>query len=488
MNAFSFPWLHAAIGLPLVAAFIVHWMRDSARARLTSLFVSGLAFVCTVGGWVHLAYMHHSSPNSDSHSLWDGTLIGVDDLNAPLLPLVALLFFLTVLATIGVKVQRVSFTSMLFSEALVLATLACRQPWALIAMLFAGAIPPMVELNHNARSVRVFVIYMSLFTVLLVVGQGLIDSQPAGGAAVTVGTVLLMAAALLRSGILPVHSWMPDLFQRASFGTALLYVAPMVGPYVAMRLVFPIAPSWLLNLTAWLAIATSLYAAGMALVQKNARQLFCYLFLSNSSLVLVGVATATPMAVTAALCMWISVALAMTGFGLALRAIESRTGSLTLTRFHGLIAHTPRLAALFLISGLAAVGFPGTIGFVSAELLVSGIVSIKPFIGGSIVVVAALNGLAVLQVYFRVFAGSPHISSIEMQSRRPEWSAVLIICGLILAGGIYPQLGVASRYLAARKLVDRRLEAQESKIVEHLANHKSQNSRLISDKSHDNNP
>ena len=44
--------------------------------------------------------------------------------------------------------------------------------------------------------------------------------------------------------------------------------------------------------------------------------------------------------------------------------------------FHGLYEHTPGLAALFLVTGLASIGFPGTVGFVGAELLVDGIVQV----------------------------------------------------------------------------------------------------------------
>ncbi|MBN9374023.1 MAG: hypothetical protein J0I40_01275 [Cellulomonas sp.] len=72
--------------------------------------------------------------------------------------------------------------------------------------------------------------------------------------------------------------------------------------------------------------------------------------------------------------------------------------------------------------------------------------------GLRVVVVAALNGLAVIQAYFRIFTGRPHVSTIDLQIRPAERAAVLIISALILAGGIYPQPGVSNRYRAALKL------------------------------------
>ncbi len=85
----------------------------------------------------------------------------------------------------------------------------------------------------------------------------------------------------------------------------------------------------------------------MALVQREARRSFCYLFLSNASLVFVGLEMATPLGVTALLCTWISVAFSIAGFGLTLRMIEARTGRLSLDKFCGFYPHAPRLAALF---------------------------------------------------------------------------------------------------------------------------------------------
>ena len=106
----------------------------------------------------------------------------------------------------------------------------------------------------------------------------------------------------------------------------------------------------------------------------------------------------------------------MAGFGLTLRRVEARTGRLSLDKFHGLYEHTPGLAALFLITGLASIGFPGTVGFIGAELLVDGAVQVYPLVGIAVVVAAALNGLAVLHVYFRVFTGTRHFASIDLRS------------------------------------------------------------------------
>ena len=61
-----------------------------------------------------------------------------------------------------------------------------------------------------------------------------------------------------------------------------------------------------------------------------------------------------------------------------------------------------------------------------------------------------------LQAYFRIFTGSAHVASIDLQTRLPERVAVLTLSALLLGGGLYPQPGVASRYNAATQLVKER--------------------------------
>ncbi|RUL85816.1 proton-conducting transporter transmembrane domain-containing protein [Tautonia sociabilis] len=449
------PWLELCILIPAAAAARVATLREPGAARRLSLIASGLALACALAAWQDFARL----PSPSSQDRWDPLapllgepLFAVDELTAPLLPMAALICFLTNLATLRAKFRVFSFARSLAAEAILLATLACVRPWGLVVLLAAGAVPPFLELRARRRPTRVFVAHMTLFVALLVAGRALV----AGGGAITLGAALLTAALLLRVGIVPVHCWMTDLFEHATFGTALLFVSPMVGVYGMARLVLPVAPPGILEAISIASIITAAYAAGMALVQREARRFFCYLFLSHSSLVLVGMEAATPIGLTGALSLWLSVALALTGFGLTIRSVESRIGRVSLADFHGLDAHVPMLAALFLLTGLASIGFPGTAGFVGLELLVEGASRSSSILEASVVIITALNGLAVMQAFFRIFTGKPNPTSIDLRIRRPERIAVLTLMALILGGGLIPQPGVSSRYRAALELVEAR--------------------------------
>ncbi|HTN73661.1 MAG TPA: proton-conducting transporter membrane subunit, partial [Pirellulaceae bacterium] len=154
-----------------------------------------------------------------------------------------------------------------------------------------------------------------------------------------------------------------------------------------------------------------------------------------------------------ALCVWLSVALSLGGFGLTLRALESRVGRVSLASFGGLYERTPNLAMLFALTGLASVGFPGTLGFVGTEMLVDGAVQANSYVGFAVVVAAALNGVAIVHAYFLIFTGKRLEPSVSLQIRWRERLALLCLASLILVGGLVPQPNVHSRHSAALELL-----------------------------------
>ncbi len=245
---------------------------------------------------------------------------------------------------------------------------------------------------------------------------------------------------------------MTDLIEKATFGTAILFLTPLTGAYAVMRFVLPIAPDWIMQSISIISLITAAYAAGMSLVQTESRRFFCYLFLSHASLVLVGLELSTNIGLAGALSVWLSVGFALTGLAVVLRSVEARLGRISLRDYHGLFNQMPVLAGFFLLTGLASIGFPGTIGFIASELLIEGAVGVQPAVAVVLVLAIAMNSIAVLMAYFKIFTGRQHQSTVSLQIRATERFAVLILALLILAGGLVPQYGVISRYDAAVEL------------------------------------
>jgi NADH-quinone oxidoreductase subunit M len=462
MAELHFAWLELAILTPLVGVLFVARVRDPSLAWKRSLLVTGITLLLTLCCWVDFETSGSSvvrDPGNVVAWLFGETAVVIDEISAPLLPLASLLYLVVTLATLRTKVRRFPFAWSLVSQSLLLALLSCRAPWGVVGLSVAQIIPPRMELWMRGRSSRVFTLHMGVFAFCLVAGRTLIDFRGAEVAPSALAISLFAAAVLIRSGAVPVHCWMTDLFEKAGLGTALLFVTPMSGAYIAVRLLLPIAPEWALRGIAILSLVTAVYAACMALVQRDVRRFFSYLFLSNASLVLVGLEVASPTSMTGGLALWLSAGISLAGLGLTLRAVESRCGRLSHTDYHGLYEHMPSLAVFYLLTALASIGFPGTIGFVGAELLVESVVNLAPLVGMIVVLTGALNGIAVMRVYFRLFTGTHHTSSVSLEVRGPEKAAVLAMSLLIIGGGMLPQPGISSRYRAATEILSRRQTA-----------------------------
>jgi NADH-quinone oxidoreductase subunit M len=249
-----------------------------------------------------------------------------------------------------------------------------------------------------------------------------------------------------------------QLRERTSFGNALLFATPLTGVYVALRLVFPVVPDGVLQGVSIVSQATAVYAAGMAIVQREVRRFFAYLFLSHFSLVLVGLELHTSVSLAGVLCLWFAVTLSLAGFGLTLRALEARYGRLSLVDFRGLYEHSPMLAVCFLVTGLASVGFPGTLGFVASELLVEGAIEASLLTGIGVVTAAALNGIAIVRAYFQLFTGARHFSAVSLAITARERFALLTLTALIFGGGLFPQPGIAYLHTLAEQVLQAREE------------------------------
>lgn len=471
MSTLHFPWLDLAILVPMVGWVVLNLLKDREKARSTTIVFASLALLFAVGEWIDFSTLNTFEAEEAGSlivTIFSHHILVVDELSAPLLPLTALGFFLVVLSTLKSKHLRFPFSKMLLYESILLGVICCRASWILVILLILSTIPAWLDLRARKKKTRMFSIHMAIFAVLITVGFGLTSTQDENTSWHFIGVSLLAAAALLRSGVIPLHGWMMDLFEKASFGTSILFVVPLTGAIVFLRFVLPVAPVGVLQSAAWLSLATALYAAGMAMVQEEARRTFAYLFLSNSSLVLVGMELAAPVGVTGALCIWMSVGVSLLGFGICLRSVEGRIGRVSLKSFHGLFESMPSLAGFFLLTGLASIGFPGTVGFIAMELLIEGAVEYYPLVGAAVVITGAGNGITILRTYFRIFTGKSNRSTVPIGLRTSERLSILILSILILCGGLMPQLMVLDRYHAAIELNSRRT-APHANLTNHSA-------------------
>lgn len=450
-----FSWFEAAILIALGGAWWASAASNLTSSRRRALAASGCALVLTLMAWLDVMYLNVFAPDQGFHALSNLAgpgVFAIDAVNAPLLPLTALLTLVVVAATLKTRLHRFSFARTLLLEAFLLGTLSAKAPAALIPMLALLALPLLHELRERGRAMRVFGLHMALALLLLTSGW-LLSLNPAWS---LTGYSLMAAGLAVQAGLFPAHCWVIDLFEQASFGTALLALSPLVGVYATARMLSPGAPPLILTVLTALALLTALYTAAMSSVQNDARRFVCYFLLSHASLVFAGICLPNALGLTAGLFMWLSVPLSVLGLGLTVRSLEARTGRLSLQSFLGFHAETPTLAAVFLITGLAAVGFPGTLGFFGFEMLTDAATQSAKAFGLLVIASAALSGIAVLRVYARLFLGARTPSGIDLQVRRVELAGLLVLVLLLIGGTVWPQLALDARHEAAEQLLSQR--------------------------------
>jgi len=440
MSIAALPWLEATLILPLVGALITAAIRTPpVAARVSFGFLLSVLVTATA------AAASHSGATTGLTQLYL-----VDDLSAPMLPVLAVLHLLTLLGTAKARVSSLFCVRLLLAVFISLAAVTCHVGGVLVVLLVLGVLLPLWDLRSRGSRVRGYVLHMSLMAALLLVGFHLVESQRQSW-----GFGLMLLALLLRGGIVPLHGWLPSLFEGAAYGTAMLFVLPLMEVLAALRLLLPLTPAWMLNAASVACLITAVYGGGMAIVQTDVRRFYAHLCMSQTSLVMFAVMLHTSNGLTAALCMWASSSLSLAGLAFTVRALEARFGALSLRDYHGYYEQVPGLAVCFLATGLASVGFPGTIGFVPMELLISGSAEQGLWVSTLLAVAATFNGVAIMRAYFALFTGKRSTTSVSLRATRIERAGIVLIALIVFMGGwLSPQL-VASRHDTAARLLER---------------------------------
>jgi len=266
--------------------------------------------------------------------------------------------------------------------------------------------------------------------------------------------LLLALAALLRKGIFPFHFWVPTAFEK---GSPLVWNLFLNGHLAALLLarfglkLFPGPSQDALGLISAFALLTAMYTAFLAISEKSTRRLIALLSLSQASFILAGLESRNAEGITGATLHWIVVALATTGLTVAYRLLEARVPqAASFSGYLGLGGRMPRISVFFLVSGLALVGLPGTLGFVAEDLLFHGAIESHPLLGLALPLATAINAITILRIFSRLFLGKPVVSLPQVPDAKPRERWALSMClALLVFGGLFPQIAINLRQPAA---------------------------------------
>ncbi len=435
-----------AIGLPLGTAGAIRlgilgrWIRQAALATAgVTLLAAVLAGLAWHGG--------SESAVTWGPQLGGGQLILIDGLSTLLMPFLAVLQLATLAVTPRREFTPKAAARLLTSGGLTGMFFLTGHPLVILVLWGATAWPtwsatrqspggrPAARVYAAAMLVAFGCLAAGILLMLLdppwVFGSGVLGD--AGGWLVAVGVVI-------RKGIFPFHSWYPVLFSAGPLPTALMATMPQVASFAAIRLLVGHADgvTWELVVLSQLALVTAAAGAALATVQRSLRGLIGTLAMSQSAMVLAGLAGTLPMELSGALCMWISSGLALTGIGLVTWSLESRHGPIAIDSPQGLFRDAPELACWLLLFGLAGLGFPGTLSFVADDLIVSGSLDDQLHAGLLVIAAHVFSGIGLIRAWFHIFGGPGRITGTGHPAMpRERWAMRSLFC-LLLILGLYP--------------------------------------------------
>jgi NADH-quinone oxidoreductase subunit M len=441
--------LIAAILAPLAAAF--HVSRGGSQGAPRTPAMIALLVSLVAGLTITLFWMSGPEVTLElGQRLGGGYLVHVDGLTAVLLPFVGLVELAIVMVAPNRFLDGPATVRILLGAATTLALFSTAHPLVLIVAWVVTALPTWWSTRATAggqTAARVYAIMMTLAVACMASGTLMMIADPpweaGGGFLGASGGWLVALAVLVRKGIVPFHSWYPALFRGAPMSTALAATMPQIASYTAVRLFFGHADHGdgvgaELVVLSQLALLTATYGAALALVQRDLRGLIGTLAMSQSALVLAGLAGKLPMELNGAFCTWISSGLALTGLGLVGWALESRAGPLSLETPQGRFADAPLLAAFFLLFGLSSIGLPGTLSFVADDLLVSGSLDEQLHAGLLVIAATVLSAISVMRGWFMVFGGPSNLDGPRHHLLPRERIALTALFATIVLLGLWP--------------------------------------------------
>jgi NADH-quinone oxidoreductase subunit M len=453
--------------LPLLAAGLVKFvLRDTRQQRLTAIGVAWAVFLAALT----LFLINASGEAFARDDAEAGPLLAlhyhmaVDGLNAVLLPMTAALALGALLSAPRSDVRGDTAARILVVEGALLGGFLSLDH-TLLSVFWVASMLPLWQDTQRSGS-RPLHLVMTLAVALTagaliaaVVGMALagasldlVSAAHAGTAAPTWVGALLLTVSLLRMGLVPLHLWLTAAAGHAPGHSAMLAILTPLGSFALARAVMPLFPGLCADMSApliFLGGATALYGALLAVGQHDLRRVLGSFWVSQMGLVLTGLGTLNAAGVAGALLQSMSTTVEVGGLMLIALEVEARAGTTDMRRLGGLVQRAPRMATAFLLLSAAAVGFPGTISFVAEDLAIQGLLDDHKFVAAILLIVTAINGIALFKAFKQTFLGqpSPHADPQRAFVDLRGWEHLVAVAmmGTLLVGGFMPQPLLAVR-------------------------------------------
>ena len=244
----------------------------------------------------------------------------------------------------------------------------------------------------------------------------------------------------------PVHTWLPDAHVEAPTAGSVLLAAILLkmAGYGFIRFsigLFPEASETFTPLIYTLSVIAIIFTSLIALMQEDMKKLIAYSSVAHMGFVTLGIFTIQQQGIEGSIIQMISHGLVSAALFLCVGVVYDRMHSRLISTYGGIVTVVPKYAVLFMIFTLAALGLPGTSGFIGEFLILMGAFK-DNFLVAVIASLGVIIGAAyMLWLYKRVVFGK--LVNNELKKLTDvDTSEIIILISLAIPTlffGFYPE-------------------------------------------------
>ena len=467
----NFPILSSLILLPSVGALFLLFIKNSDNSntiKYVALFTSFVNFLISIYLW----YIFDSTTSNfqfvEDKEWLKGFVnykVGVDGISILFIVLTSLIIPLCIVSVNNtIKVRLRDFLVAILVMESVMIGVFCSLDLVIFYLFFeAGLIPMFLIIGiwggpRRVYSAFKFFLFTLLGSVLMLIAiisiywlAGTTDIIQLYEIGIDVKYqnwlwLAFFSSFAVKTPMWPVHTWLPDAHVEAPTAGSVLLAAILLkmAGYGFIRFslgLFPIASEIFTPLVYVLSLVAIIVTSLIALMQEDMKKLIAYSSVAHMGFVTLGIFTITQQGIEGSIIQMISHGLVSAALFFCVGVVYDRMHSRLISTYGGLVSVMPKYSILFMLFTLAALGLPGTSGFIGEFLILMGTFK-DNFLVAVIASVGVILGAAyMLWLYRRVVFGNLINKDLLKMSDLNNTEKFILGCLAIpvLFFGFYPE-------------------------------------------------
>ena len=434
----NFPILSSLILLPLVGSLFVLFIKDNAsknyqNIKYVSLFVSFANFLISIYLWYQFDNSTSEFQFIESKQWLKGFVnykVGIDGISILFILLTTLITPLCIISinnSINFRLKEF-LIAILVMESLMIGVF-CSLDLIIFYLFFEGGLIPMFLIigiwggERRVYSAFKFFLFTLLGSILMLIAiitiywtAGTTDVTKLYDLGIDLKYQNLLWLAFfssfaVKTPMWPVHTWLPDAHVEAPTAGSVILAAILLklAGYGFIRFsigLFPNASDFFTPLIYFLSLIAIVFISLVALMQEDMKKLIAYSSVAHMGFVTLGIFTLTQQGIEGSIIQMISHGLVSAALFVCVGVLYDRNHSRMISDYGGIVSIMPKYAIVFMIFTLAAIGLPGTSGFVGEFLILMGAFQ-KSFLVAAIASLGVILAAAyMLWLYKRVVFGN----------------------------------------------------------------------------------